>query len=95
MIRVLPILLIAAGLLTACVTVSSGRSFNRADYPGLFAALDASPDGYESVIESTGETFRIKSTHVNATRLCRLVEIRGENSFFGESFCKAKGGEWL
>jgi len=94
MIKPISLLLTAGFLLTACVSLEPSRSFNRIDYPDLYAALDASPDGHEGIIQATGERFSIKSTHVNASRLCRLVEIQGDNTFFGESFCKAKGGEW-
>jgi len=88
------LLLAVCGLLAACSSITPSRSFTRAAYPDMFSALDSSPDGTEGTIKSTGETFRIKSTHVNETRLCRLVEIKGSKTFFGESFCKAKGGEW-
>ena len=88
------LLLVVGGLLAACSSFTPSRSFTRTAYPDMFSALDSSPDGTEGTIKSTGETFRIKSTHVNETRLCRLVEIKGSKTFFGESFCKAKGGEW-
>jgi len=94
MIKRIIVFFAAAGLLAACVSTSPGRSFARAEHPDMFAALDTSPDGYEGTVRATGETFRIKSTHVNASRLCRLVEIRGNDTFVGESFCKIKGGEW-
>lgn len=88
------LLFAVVGLLAACSSVTPSQSFTRTAYPDMFSALDSSPDGTEGTIKSTGETFRIKSTHVSQTRLCRLVEIKGSKTFFGESFCKAKGGEW-
>ena len=88
------LLFAVVGLLAACSNFTPSRSFTRTAYPDMFSALDSSPDGTEGTIKSTGETFRIKSTHVSQTRLCRLVEIKGSKTFFGESFCKAKGGEW-
>jgi hypothetical protein len=88
------LLFAVVGLLAACSSFTPSRSFTRTAYPDMFSALDSSPDGTEGTIKSTGETFRIKSTHVSQTRLCRLVEIKGSKTFFGESFCKAKGGEW-
>jgi len=88
------LLLVVGGLFAACSSFTPSRSFTRTAYPDMFSALDSSPDGTEGTIKSTGETFRIKSTHVSKTRLCRLVEIKGDKTFFGESFCKAKGGEW-
>ncbi len=88
------LLLTAALLLAACSSVTTSQSFTRTNYPEMFAALDTSPDGYKGFIKATGETYRIHSTHLNDLRLCRLVEIKSSESFFGESFCKAKGGEW-
>ena len=94
MIRRISLVVVVVSLLTACSSVSKSRVFARAAYPDMFAALDNAPDGHNGIISTTGEAFEITSTYVNSERLCRLVEIRGTNSFFGESFCKAKGGEW-
>lgn len=87
-------LLLLVSLLVGCATITPSRSFTRSAYPDMFAALDSQPDGYQGTVKTTGEAFRIRSTHANTTRLCRLVEIQGTESFYGESFCKAKGGEW-
>jgi len=94
MIRHISLGIILVGFLNACSSVSTSRLFTRAAYPDMFAALDNSPDGHNGIISATGEAYKITSTYVNSERLCRLVEIRGTNSFLGESFCKAKGGEW-
>jgi hypothetical protein len=94
MMRHISLGIVLVSLLGACATLSPSRLFTRAAYPDMFAALDNSPDGHSGIISTTGETFKIKSSYVNSERLCRLVEIRGTNAFFGESFCKAKGGEW-
>jgi len=94
MIRRISLVVVVVSLLTACSSASKSRVFTRAAYPDMFAALDNAPDGHNGIISTTGEAFEITSTYVNSERLCRLVEIRGTNSFFGESFCKAKGGEW-
>jgi hypothetical protein len=60
----------------------------------MFSALDVSPDGFEGKIKATGETFKIRSTYMNSTKLCRIVAIEGFNTFSAKSFCKIKGGEW-
>jgi hypothetical protein len=81
-------------IVAGCASFTSNRSYTRMVYPVMFQALDSEPDGYEGIIRETGEKFKIRSTYASNARLCRLVEITGSGSFVGESFCKAKGGEW-
>ena len=78
----------------SCSSFNQPHSFDRSSHPEIFAALDAMPDGYQGDLTSSGEIFHIRSTHVNETKLCRLVVIEGKETFHGESFCKIKGGEW-
>ena len=87
-------IVLLAIIVTGCASFTSNRSFTRMDYPVMFQALDSESDGYEGITKETGEKFKIRSTYASSARLCRLVEISGSGSFFGESFCKAKGGEW-
>ena len=89
---IIPIITLA--VFASCSSFNQPHSFDRSSHPEIFAALDAMPDGYQGDLTSSGQIFHIKSTHVNETKLCRLVVIKGKETFHGESFCKIKGGEW-
>jgi len=80
--------------LAGCASKGASREYSRESHQGLFEALDSMPDGTERVLNEKLGSFRIRSTHADANRLCRLVELRLKDEFVGESFCKAKGGEW-
>jgi len=77
-----------------CANNGASRRYARDAHGPLFEALDRMPDGTQQDLNEKLGTFRIRSTYVGNGRLCRLVEIRLKDEFIGETFCKAKGGEW-
>jgi hypothetical protein len=87
--------IVLSGLtLIGCASGAVDKQYSRVSHTSLFQALDSMPDGTQNELVEKLGTFRIISTHANSERLCRLVEIRTGDEYVGESFCKAKGGEW-
>ncbi len=88
------LLFITSSLLASCTSIPSNSSYPNSNYAYMFSALDVSPDGFEGKLIATGETFKIESTYMSSTKLCRIVVIEDLNTFLAKSFCKIKGGEW-
>ena len=79
--------------LISCTTLVKNRNFERNTHSNLFDALDKEKNNFSSKLPDS-EKFTIVSTYKNSNKLCRLVKFESEKSFYAETFCKIKGGEW-
>ncbi len=86
--------LITVVLIMVLAGCASMPNLDRAQAPGLFAALDSQPDGYTGDTADGVYQFEIISTRSDGTRLCRVVNLESDNRFHTESYCKIRGGEW-
>lgn len=83
-------------LVPALLLVSAcGGNAYKAEAPSIMMqALSTKPDGYAAIDNKTGQQFRIESTSVSSTKLCRVVSIKRNGDFVADTFCKVKGGNW-
>ena len=79
--------------LISCTTLEKNRDFERKSHSNLFNALDKEKNNFSSKLLDN-EKFTIISTYKNSNKLCRLVKFESDKSFYAETFCKIKGGEW-
>ncbi len=80
-------------LIAGCATTQS-VDYDRPAAPGMFQALDTQPDGFEGLTADGRFEYEIVSTLTDGERLCRVVNLEGEERFHTESFCRVRGGEW-
>lgn len=87
------ILLFLTSFLISCTTLEKNRNFERNTHSNLFDALDKEKNNFSSNLLDN-KKFTIVSTYKNSNKLCRLVKFESDKSFYAETFCKIKGGEW-
>ena len=84
---------VITSLLASALLGCDVHTFNRAEAPSLFDALDTQPNGHTDALGS-GATFKITGTKASNTLLCRTFDVFDENQTKSYEYCKIKGGEW-